>query len=402
MAASRPEINTDKSSQQEQFTLLVKTTIEKIRQLSVDLPEADNWRVRKFDETPVARAFVSKEDVLKVEHRVKSWSYNAQSPKTERIHVDNYHSEISIIKINEFVRDAGEFVSLPNYAITLIKKNGEREYYFVRNEEFTELLTQLTFCASELNLAEFSLLKPMVLKQSELVYRPEGWDSPWENPETHGLYYDRVSDPMVLQEYVKRALPLSAKCEKGQPFTVLDIGAGKGRLAYKIISETLARSVPVHYILVEPSKAQLAIACTRLAEFSQNKNCQITFVNSTLEEIGLSEKAHCIVSSGGPLNVMVVSREQAIANVKRMQALLLPRGIVIATGQTALLVKAKHFEQEKLKVLSYATPCPIPRGLEKHDFIKKSTIVAGFFGHYQRYVCQKAEEIGYARKACHY
>ena len=375
---------------EQSLSILIKKIDEKIKKLSKDLSDPDNYYVNTFEDTPVSRALTTKEDILHVTHKIKSVGGVALSPKTERIHIGNYHAELSTIKINHFPENKGIFESLPHFAITLTNKKGDQEYYFIKDKELIQLITELTTHADKMNLVEYSLLKSKIKEEAKNTYPLKAWDTGWEDPETHGLYYDKINDPLVLEQYINRALPLSQE-EKTQYLTVLDIGAGKGRLAYKIIDETLTKAIPIHYILVEPSQHQLNIARIKLEEFSTNPNCKITFVNSTLEDLTINEKAHCIVSTGGPLNMNVVTRDAAIANVKRMQQLLLPKGILIATGQTALLVKGKHFEQAGLNVLSYAAPCVIPKELENNEFMKKSKIAGGFFDHFQRYVCQKTE-----------
>lgn len=132
--------------------------------------------------------------------------------------------------------------------------------------------------------------------------------------------------------------------------------------------------IPYRYIFVEPSAKQIAIAAAILDKYKSN----ISFVNTTIDELD-----HCVMSSGGPLNMNIVTREQARVNAEKMQQMLLPDGVLIASGQTTLLVKRKHFS---LEPVSCSVPCIVPTGLEENHYLKRVRAVATFFNQFQQYV----------------
>lgn len=375
------------TQQEEKFSLLIKKLLDRLNTLSKPLHDGDNWDVEDFNDTPLFRALAGSEPVIKISHKIKQFGNMGLLPKGTIIHIENHHSTIQSIKLNEFMEPRTS-TPQPKLVITLMTKQAERMEYYIKDSEIVKFANELRTVAAELNLAEFVMPKFKIKETDKRIAPLKAWETGWEVPNAHGLWYNIVNDPMILDQFQSRVLPLASDLNKDQMLVVLDAGAGKGRLAHKIISETLQNNIPIHYIVLEPTE-QIILAQEKLKELSRDKRCKITFVKSTLLDFEAQEKAHCVISSGGPIDADIVSRQTALSHVKKIEDSLLPGGIFIATGQTGILVKAKHFNKAGLKVLSYATPCVTPKGYENHEFIKMATHVAGFFGHYQRYVCQK-------------
>lgn len=295
------------------------------------------------------------------------------------------------IKINEFNNDALETIGVknpPNYLVTMIKKE-QRLYCFVRGN-VAESIQEIINNAELLGLIEYQVNKEFINR--ERIASSNYWNSDWDKAETVGLYYDTINDPMIFEAFVDSGLPLANKLATNESFVVLDIGAGKGRLAAKLIPYIKEEGIALHYIFVEPDPLQVAIAKENLSSLI-GEGCQITFIQSTIEDLSLSHKAHCIISSGGPLNAMVVSLEEAKANIKKCQELLLSDGVIIAAGHTPVQVKGKHFEQQGLEMVSYAKSSFIPKKYSSNSYLQESKAKCSFFGYYQCYVAQKPAEL---------
>ena len=366
--------------------LLVTSLKIKIQKLSYELEDMNNEATN-----PIQRALVAKQDVLKVSHKIKADIGPITTNKTALVHIGNYSDDLSGIKINQFGPNRPP-VDLRNmYILTLIYKTGVRNHYFIKNDlELINTINTIRKLSSLMNITEYSLTKGMIKACDSSARSLSFWDTtPWEDERTHGLYYDKVNDPIVLEQFINRVLPLTKDFIVEKPIIVIDMGGGKGRLADKLIAAAVDRSIPIHYILVEPSRTQSEIALKQLSKYKANKMCHIEVVQSSIEHFNPTVRAHCVISSGAVINMNVVTRTQAIQNTHKLASLLSGNGFLIATGQTAITIKSKHFLAAGMRVLSYAMPCPTPPGYERDPFLEDAKVRGGFFGHYQRYLCQK-------------
>ena len=381
-----PSATIKPASLEEKLKTVVTALRERVAALSHTLEDMDKPKT-----DPVTRAALSKKDVLKVQHYIKSCVGPITTNKTALIHMGDYSADLLGIKINQF-SEVRPPVDLRNmYIITLIYKTNTRDYYFIKKDaELLKLIDDLRKLGTIMNITEYFISKGMIDSCGHMIAPSSFWDGDrWEAKAGHGLYYDKVNDPMILDKFVEHVLPLHKDYKPDQAITVIDMGAGKGRLADKLIAAAVEKNVPIHYILVEPSLVQTKIANTSLEKYKKNKNCKVEIIQSSLEDYNSKVQADCIISSGGTINMDVVTREQAIANIKKLSAMLLPKGFFIATGQTAVLIKSKHFNAVDLSVISYSAPCPTVKGYENDAFLNAAKQRGGFFGHYQRYVCQK-------------
>ena len=332
------------------------------------------------------------EGILKISPDVKKQVDHHIASQTLHIHLKD-HPTLSVLKIKKFhPAERRGFAKLPEWSIVLENKTGlknkagKREYecYFT-DKSLTTLISRLQDAALKLNLVEFTLSKGMLcaLDKRKPPNPSTYWDCDWDNNDGAGLYYNKISDPHIIDAFSCEVLSNIPEVKIDKPLRILDIGAGKGRLAYKLIQLLEGLSIPYHYIFVEPSLKQISIAAANLAKYKNN----ISFVNTTIGALEIVDKVHCVVSSGGPLNLDIVTREQAIENAKKMQQMLLPDGILIASGQTALLVKRKHFS---LEPVSCSVPCVIPPELEENPYLKQVRYIGTFFNQFQQYVLRNS------------
>ena len=327
--------------------------------------------------------------ILKLSHALKKVVDSHIQPQTLSISLKDYHPTLQTLKIQAFYSAESRRVKkLPEWSLVLVfkDKEKERECYFLQDQELSSWITALKDVAFKLNLEELTLSKGYIEYMepyTRLIPLPT-WDMEWDNPQHVGLYYDKISDLQIMDAFSSEVLAIASALKEGDVLNIIDIGAGKGRLAYKLIQLMDNLGIPYHYTFVEPRVSQIERARHALGAHLKN----IRFVNTTLETLVIDEKAHCVISSGGPLCVDIVTRAQAISNAKKMHDMLFPGGVLIAVGQTALLVKTKHF---KLDILSCSVPCVVPTDIKDNAHIKQSSTVGTFFGHFQRYVLKKTE-----------
>ena len=86
--------------------------------------------------------------------------------------------------------------------ITFMYKSGKSEYYLTNeNPELTNDINNLLKLTSSMNLVEFTLGKGMIMACKRDTLPVDYWESiNWEDKNTHGLYYDKVNDPMIIDQ----------------------------------------------------------------------------------------------------------------------------------------------------------------------------------------------------------
>ncbi len=93
--------------------------------------------------------------------------------------------------------------------------------------------------------------------------------------------------------------------------------------------------------------------------FPKNTQSALGVINESLENFSSDSKykkyresADIIISSGGPLNVQIVSHAAAIKNLGMLRRLLKKQGILIATGLSELAIKKKDMEKQHFTIFS--------------------------------------------------
>lgn len=137
---------------------------------------------------------------------------------------------------------------------------------------------------------------------------------------------------------------------------VIDVGGGKGRLAKKLLALADSKNIRLNYFLVEPDQSQCEEARKNLKSYFHNANSnnvisnveifEGTFEQFLSSDLGMSLKEKCdvVISSGGPINIQVVSMEEAKKSMQGIRGLIAPEGVVIAQGKSDLLLKRKDLE----------------------------------------------------------
>ena len=350
-------------------------------------------KIAPFSEGPgeerARRAHKTNAPLLKVSHQVKKEISQLIHPHTMVIRTNDYHSTLSTLKINAFFPQTKEEDGLSKsskWSLVLLFQDGSRDHYFTQDKELIELIQAVKDLALQLNILEFTMAKGAVMdyEKDRGICKPKYWEGPWDLPQEAGLYYDRINDPLIIEAFTGEVLAFIPELKEGEVLKIAEVGAGKGRLAEKLIKLMENLGIPYHYTFIEPSALQMRIAQRVLTEYCH----KIRFINTSIDKLKIEDKVHCVISSGGPLNNEVVTRAEAIPNAGKIQAMLLPKGTLIATGHTVLLVKAKHFSD--LRCLSYSAPCVVPADIQMSPYIR-DTVQKTFFNNLQRYVLRKPE-----------
>ena len=360
------------------------TVISKLLDGAVNLPNSDDWKFGwnigdAISQSPIGRAIESKEKILKVTKRIRS-NYTFTGPRVTLIHLEKIDASYPMIKINYPIK---EYQHIMPSVISIIH-NEKRDIYFVRmHPELFSEIAKLCSMAIEENLAEFYNGKPTIEENENRIPEIKYWNKIWLETPHVPFFYDSINDPNVINIIKNNIFPLKSKLINGESLKLLDLGAGNGRLAEKIIKLAQEEQIPLCYILVEPSEGQIVEARIRLDKL-QNSNCEINYVNSTIEDYDLKTQTHGIISSGGPFNLNITTRAKSIVNLQKAKDLLKPEGILVITGLTSLTIKSKHFQKVGLDVISYCTH----DGLSNENQYAKELQPLSFFGQVQRYVCK--------------
>ncbi len=367
-------------------------TVEKLKSL-LSLIEGQITEIKSQEKNAMAPLKIQ---AYKINHsEKKSFHQQGRLRETMIIHLQDYHALLSAIKINNFSQSEEQIGkgALSPAVLTFIFKSGERSYYISCDNELTNNIFLLKNEALTLNAVEFSISKSLVTRVNSLVKPLDFWSkTAWDDPEGGGLYYDRINDPLIIEAFVHEVLAHVQQFSEFEPFRVVDLGAGKGRLALKIIGLLHELNIPYEYTLLEPNTNQIGLARTLIEKIYGKVNPHVIYLNTKMDRLDMANQAHCIISSGGPLNINIVSRAEALTNIQKINTMLLPDGVVIATGFTPLIIKAKHFSD--FRSISYAVSCEdaVPADVKNDLFIRmiaRDTSAFSYCTHFQRYVLKK-------------
>lgn len=182
------------------------------------------------------------------------------------------------------------------------------------------------------------------------------------------IYYSEVH-PKIAQ-YMLSILPFTPTPDQ---VTVLDIAGGNGDLGERIISELASQlfiEMRLNYILVDYSKADVAIATRRFKNLKLPKGFRVEAIALTkdmlayqynaqaaLHDFGIPGGADIVINSGGLLNNQIGNDLQTPVKFNRMYAQLLkPGGFGIYSGLTPLLVDAATHRAENLRIINLHDP----------------------------------------------
>lgn len=305
------------------------------------------------------------------------------------IHYLEQHSTFSCIKLN------GD--TLSGYYLTLsYKYKREKEIYLCDSSLINELISLMR--ETQRGVENYTLKRTI----KSIPLAPAAvWDMPnWESmpigpsanrlaPFTAGTLYDRYTDPVVIKHFKHHAQEIQKSLQAGELLRILDIGAGTGRLAKKILRVAKELNIPVNYIFAEPSRQQIDRVMQSIQVSELPAGSKIQYVAKTFESVIIKTKVHIAFSSGGPFNLQLATRDQAIRNLEKLQSHLVDNGICILVGTTATAIKSKHITAQQFKILDYSTKHEYPTGVVPTLAEKQAELAFMAFGRINSYVCQK-------------
>lgn len=332
---------------------------------------------------------LSESNIVLVDNRFKlltTFDDNMFSPDvhkanvTKQLFVGSWHDEILSIKYSDLSNLKVPHIPVSSLLVRIKLKNKQKFVFLVRKDENNEIRNQLQRLGEMLDGNSIEVSKSKAVR---LYNRwPYDWNEEWEMiPAVHD-HYIKQSDPLFLQKFEQY---ISGLYKPGEELLILDIGAGKGRLAEKLIMLAQSSNIPLHYIMLEPEKYQCDIIeerVNRLREtYGEQFVCQVTIINSTMEDFSRLElgksyfgKIDGIISSGGPLNEFIVDFFNGHYNLGIVNELLKEKGVLLASGLTPL-----HFTRKALQQIGFN----IKNMSEKIDKEKGQT------EHIQFYVAEK-------------
>ncbi|KTD60912.1 class I SAM-dependent methyltransferase [Legionella shakespearei] len=274
--------------------------------------------------------------------------------------VSDFSPELTDIKLHDllgWMDGLGE----TNYLLTFRFKDSTKRHFLVQKED--------KHLAKMLKILHHSIpdpyLEPNRLVKSKrqipnLFFKTAGWKPGWDiNNLDHYYFYDEITDPMMVKAFWDYA------CKEPREMVVLDVGAGKGRLAVKLIQKAVQAGINLHYICLEPGKEQCDIAVQVLEGLRlELGDGSFTYdvLNSTIGDFSakypersaeLMNQVDVIISSGGALNYQVVATgKDALSNLHVMRDFMKPGGLMFVTGLSSLLLTKREIRAAEMNFLN--------------------------------------------------
>lgn len=307
--------------------------------------------------------------------------------------------KIKMNKINlKHIQNEGKKYGIKNWPIYFLAvtwKTKETIYYFVKSTPSTVTdIETMKEKAALLHLVEFPNHKQQMILYENILNTPtklEYWNN-WEDRANGGLgiYYDRVSDPLIIEAFTSEVLSFACK---DKPIKIIELAAGKCRLAKKLLEIMNDMHFLYEYIVVEPNKTQMKTAKSLLSTLPP-KGSSIQFIEMDMDSFitsfsaPLKNSADCVISSGGPFNVGIVSSAKAKNYVKKTEAMLGEEGIFILGGLSCFLVEQEDFT---LTPLSCAAPVCLPPDLSNHPFLQEVVARSAPNNYWPHYIFKKTK-----------
>lgn len=248
------------------------------------------------------------------------------------------------------------------------KVNNSEYQFFVRDGGFYEKIKSILHrLHTDTPLESVELAQHSETRKSIKPFHRSYWtenEIDWDADTRQSHHYEDVSDPMIIAAFTEHVIGMG---QTEKPLIIVDVGAGKGRLAMKLLELAQQSTPPVrlHYFMIEPDRYQVEKANNAISELVKNHGEQfvsrVVIFGGTLSDFKksnhfkeLQHHVNVVISSGGPLNAQVVSYRDAIKNLSTMNALLMENGKLIATGLSALLVTRKEFQKHGMNIISAA------------------------------------------------
>jgi SAM-dependent methyltransferase len=294
-------------------------------------------------------------NILELSSPLKSRSSSVPTVYT----VSDFSPSLTDIKLHDllgWIDGLGEV----NYLLTFRFKDATKRHYLVQKEDkvLYKMLRTLHYSIPDQHLEPNRLVKSN-RQTPNLFFKTVGWKPNWDiNNLDHYYFYNDITDPMLVKAFEDYA------CKQPREMVVLDVGAGKGRLAMKLIQKAVQSGIDLYYICLEPGKEQCDIAIQVLEGMRQEMNGRFTFdvLNSTIGEFStkysertaeLMNQVDVIISSGGALNYQVVATgKDALSNLHVMRDLMRPGGVMLVTGLSSLLLTKKEMRAADMNFLN--------------------------------------------------
>lgn len=308
------------------------------------------------------------------------------------INCSSYCEEVSCVEVSIYIPQGLE--KLPSYElfrqdnnnsylVTLTLSDETIRYLYISDFkenaiELTNIIRELHDAALPLGLVEYGHNKNTLAthEKNNEVYNLAHWNDGWDSPMALA-HYEYVSHVLILDALLRTVI------SQNPPFLkIIDIGAGKGTLAIRILRLLEELGIQYEYIFIEPSPTQIKQAQESLRGFVKGK---ITFIpmffcHETLQN-PIVKNADVIISSGGPFNLEVVKCEIACNNARLVHRMLKSNaGIAIIAGLTPVIPTSQYFTG--LHLLSGVARVPdLPQEVDANKI--KGFL---FFGHRQRLI----------------
>ncbi len=278
--------------------------------------------------------------------------------ETFQLFVDKYHPELSSIKYADI---SGMIYHRELKGCLLIRfkfKNNTKLTFFIKKDDDQKIKLMLNKIGDLLSGKYVEVSRRSDIRKQSIY--PQFWGGNLEAYSRVNNHYSNHSDPIFLVKFENHILNLS---NGKSPLIILDIGAGKGRLAEKLILLAQAKKIPLCYILLEPEESQCDIANKKMnaliEKYGNNFVCQISIINLSIKHFAETDSyrhffgnIHGIISSGGPLNVQVAQYKEAKPNLSIYENLLCNGGVALVSGMTESCITKKGFEKHNFDVLN--------------------------------------------------
>ncbi|MBX9704940.1 MAG: SAM-dependent methyltransferase, partial [Gammaproteobacteria bacterium] len=249
------------------------------------------------------------------------------------IHCSSYCEKISCVEVSICIPQGLEKSSSyelfrrdinNSYLVTLTLSDETIRYLYIsdfkeKGIELTNAIRELHDAALPLGLVEYGHNKNTLAthEKKKGVYNLAHWNDGWDPPMALA-HYEYVSHVLILDALLRTVI------SQNPPFLkIIDIGAGKGTLAIRILRLLEALGIQYEYIFIEPSSIQIKQAQESLCGFVKGK---ITFISMFFSQATLQnpivKNADVIISSGGPFNLEVVKCEVAYKNARLVHRML--------------------------------------------------------------------------------
>lgn len=261
------------------------------------------------------------------------------------------------------------------YVMSLTDSNNKTTHYLVRDPIATIINMMTIVIVANLSETDVEFRASNFTRTTTPELPPSFWSKTgsWQNISENKLSYTDIYHPIMfktVQDILTDRVTASALFKNKAELTIMDIGGGNGQLAYFIISYLTMKNIKYKYILIEPDQSQCEQARTLLNPLNIPASAleihQSTLVDY-IHQPGMSEKMNyqvdIILSSGGPINIHVVNKEDAWRNLMIMRLLLSENGRIIATGKSPLAHKAKELATVGFKFFAKSTLVPSEDGI---------------------------------------